>query len=36
MRPAPCLGEHHAYVYGDWLGMSADEIDQYTQDEVFY
>jgi len=36
MRPAPCLGEHNAYVYGDLLGMSADEIDQYTKDGVFY
>jgi len=25
-RPAPCLGEHNAYVYRDILGFSDDEI----------
>jgi crotonobetainyl-CoA:carnitine CoA-transferase CaiB-like acyl-CoA transferase len=35
MRPAPCLGEHNAYVYGTLLGMSATEIDTYTRDGVF-
>ena len=36
LRPAPCLGQHNAYVYGELLGMSAAEIAQYTQDQVFY
>jgi crotonobetainyl-CoA:carnitine CoA-transferase CaiB-like acyl-CoA transferase len=35
MRPAPCLGEHNASVYGDLLGMSAAEIEQYTAEGVF-
>jgi crotonobetainyl-CoA:carnitine CoA-transferase CaiB-like acyl-CoA transferase len=36
LRPAPCLGQHNAYVYGQLLGMSADEIAQYTRDNVFH
>lgn len=36
LRPAPCLGQHNAYVYGQLLGMSDAEISQYTQDRVFY
>jgi benzylsuccinate CoA-transferase BbsF subunit len=36
LRPAPCLGEHNAYVYGTLLGMSAAEITQYTAEKVFY
>jgi benzylsuccinate CoA-transferase BbsF subunit len=29
-RGAPCLGEHNAYVIGDLLGRSADEIEALT------
>jgi benzylsuccinate CoA-transferase BbsF subunit len=36
LRPAPCLGEHNAYVYGQLLGMSAEEIAKYTDEHVFY
>jgi benzylsuccinate CoA-transferase BbsF subunit len=36
LRPAPCLGQHNTYVYGQILGMSPSEIDQYTQEKVFY
>jgi crotonobetainyl-CoA:carnitine CoA-transferase CaiB-like acyl-CoA transferase len=36
LRPAPCLGQHNAYVYGQLLGISAADIAQYTQGKVFY
>lgn len=36
LRPAPCLGEHNAYVYGQLLDMSAEEIATYTDEGVFY
>ena len=36
LRPAPCLGQHNAYVYGQLLGMSAADIAHYTQEKVFY
>ncbi len=35
MRPAPCLGQHNAYVYGELLGMTSAEIDTYTTEGVF-
>lgn len=35
LRPAPCLGQHNAYVYGQLLGMSEAEIAQLTQEKVF-
>lgn len=36
LRPAPCLGQHNAYVYGQLLGMSDADIAAYTDEEVFY
>jgi crotonobetainyl-CoA:carnitine CoA-transferase CaiB-like acyl-CoA transferase len=28
VTPAPRLGEHNTTVLGDWLGMSADDVEQ--------
>jgi benzylsuccinate CoA-transferase BbsF subunit len=36
LRPAPCLGQHNAYVYGQLLGMSNTDMAQYTREQVFY
>jgi len=36
LRPAPCLGQHNAYVYGELLGMSAAAIERYTAEGIFY
>jgi benzylsuccinate CoA-transferase BbsF subunit len=33
--PAPCLGEHNAYVYRELLGMSAEEYAALEADGVF-
>jgi benzylsuccinate CoA-transferase BbsF subunit len=33
--PAPCLGEHTAFVYQELLGMSAEEYDDLERDGVF-
>lgn len=33
-RPAPTLGQHHDYVLGELLGLSADEINDLEQDGV--
>jgi crotonobetainyl-CoA:carnitine CoA-transferase CaiB-like acyl-CoA transferase len=35
LRPAPCLGQHNAYVYGELLGMSAADIATYTAQGIF-
>ena len=35
-RGAPRLGEHNAYVYGEILGYSADEIEKLVRDHVIY
>lgn len=33
-RPAPCFGEHNAYVFGTLLGLSAEEIAQLAAEGV--
>lgn len=35
-RPAPSLGEHNNYVFGELLGLSAKEILQLTEEKVIY
>jgi formyl-CoA transferase len=34
VAPAPLLGEHNASVLGDWLGMSADDVEALKRDRV--
>ncbi len=36
LRPAPCLGQHNAYVYGELLGMNAAAMARYTAEGIFY
>ena len=33
-KPAPGLGEHNQQVYGEWLGYSAERLDQLRADGV--
>ena len=33
-RPAPCLGEHNSYVYGDLLGLSDNKIDELKKEGI--
>lgn len=35
-RPAPLLGEHDDYVYGELLGMSAEEIERLKEEKIIY
>jgi benzylsuccinate CoA-transferase BbsF subunit len=35
-RPAPLLGEHNNYVFGELLGLSQDEIEALTEKKVIY
>jgi benzylsuccinate CoA-transferase BbsF subunit len=35
-RPAPLLGEHNDYVFGELLGKSKEEIAQLVEDKVIY
>ncbi len=33
-RPAPCFGEHHAYVFGELLGLSTHEIQTLSAEGI--
>jgi len=35
-RPAPLLGEHNDYVFGELLGLSKDEIDRFIQEKIIF
>jgi crotonobetainyl-CoA:carnitine CoA-transferase CaiB-like acyl-CoA transferase len=35
-RPAPLLGEHNNYVFGDLLGLPQGEIDRLIQEKIIY
>jgi len=34
--PAPCLGQDNEYVFGDLLGLSAEEIARLQTEKVIY
>ncbi len=36
LRPGPLLGQHNDYVLGELLGMSKEEIERLTAEEVLY
>jgi len=33
-RPAPCIGEHNEYVFGEILGMTGEEITRLREEQV--
>jgi crotonobetainyl-CoA:carnitine CoA-transferase CaiB-like acyl-CoA transferase len=35
-RPAPLLGEHNNYVFGELLSKTEEEIAQLVEDKVIY
>jgi benzylsuccinate CoA-transferase BbsF subunit len=35
-RPAPMLGEHNEYVFGELLGLSKEKIDQYVKEKILF
>lgn len=35
-RPAPLLGEHNEYVFGEYLGMSKAEIAKLEEEKIIY
>ena len=35
-HPAPLLGQHNQYVFGELLGMSEEEVNRLTQEEVIF
>jgi crotonobetainyl-CoA:carnitine CoA-transferase CaiB-like acyl-CoA transferase len=34
VKPAPLLGEHTAEVFGEWLGMSAADLESLRDEGV--
>jgi crotonobetainyl-CoA:carnitine CoA-transferase CaiB-like acyl-CoA transferase len=34
LAPAPLLGQHSTQVFGDWLGMSAGDVDALRKEGV--
>jgi crotonobetainyl-CoA:carnitine CoA-transferase CaiB-like acyl-CoA transferase len=34
LSPSPAIGEHNRLIYGDWLGLDAEEIDRLAGDGV--
>jgi crotonobetainyl-CoA:carnitine CoA-transferase CaiB-like acyl-CoA transferase len=34
VKPAPLLGEQTAEVFGEWLGMSASDVERLRSDGV--
>ena len=34
IAPAPLLGEHTNEVFGNWLGMSAGDVEKLKRDRV--
>jgi crotonobetainyl-CoA:carnitine CoA-transferase CaiB-like acyl-CoA transferase len=34
VKPAPLLGEHTAQVFGEWLGISAGDVEALRGDGV--
>ncbi len=35
-RPAPMLGEHNEYVFGELLGLSKEKIENYIEEKIIY
>ena len=35
-RPAPMLGEHNEYVFGELLGLSKEKIESYIEEKIIY
>jgi crotonobetainyl-CoA:carnitine CoA-transferase CaiB-like acyl-CoA transferase len=35
-RPAPLLGQHNEYVFGEFLGLSTEEINELKERKVIY
>lgn len=35
-RPAPMLGEHNHYVFGEILGLTREKIEKYIEEKIIY
>jgi crotonobetainyl-CoA:carnitine CoA-transferase CaiB-like acyl-CoA transferase len=33
-KPAPCFGEHNAYVFGTLLGLSTEDLEELTKEQI--